>query len=271
MPDFRTPARPDWWEAKDWFKLDDYRGFDDLGAGGWAAVLGEIHQLLIQGRERNASEWFDLDAPPETWGPWDDNRDEWWEVRRAGWLAARASGRVRAAYEDDRPIEELVVGPGDVIREAGPWVLHAESYPVIKVDLNTPDAVLVKAFKAWLAERRRERPLAIVRRGPRTSLGPAIRAQMDRWARYRIVAVFDLDFWATLRNSDPDPANHVEVDKNQGNLPTKVVAERVFRDLLPPSYSDPERARHVSEARGVLQEALLMYPSLALQANSEIR
>lgn len=270
MSDGAGPGRPAWWNVEDWFRLDDYKGFDGLGAGGWAAVLGEIRLIHMELRDPDASEWFDMDAPPETWGPWQDNRDDWWEARTSGWLEARQAGRVQAAYEDDRPIEELTVGPGDVIRDAGPWVLYAESYPVIKVDLNTPDAVIVNAFKAWLVERRRERPLAIVRRGPRTPLGPAIGEQMDRWARCRIVAVFDLDYWATLRNADPDPANHVPVDKNYGNLPTEFVAELVFPDL-PRRYTEMDRSQRVSEARQALAEALAMYPNLALQANSEIR
>lgn len=245
MSDAGEAPRPEWWEIDDWFDYKDYDGFSGLDDAGWVRVLRAIHVTS---------------AAPDRIGI-----ELWWGLRAQGWREAREPNEDEddcESFLDDRPLVDLaeIEAEEGAIRRIGRGVRAPRNHPVIQIDLRTPDAVLVDAFKVWLAGQRRGRggPLPVVQRAP------------DRWARYRIAAVFDLDFWAFLRNSDPDPANHVDADRSQGKLPTKFIAERVFPDL-PPSYTDAERARHVSEARSALREALFLCPIVALQANSEIR
>lgn len=252
MSDTGAARRPEWWEIDDWLDCKDYNGFSGLGATGWAETLGLMRHTL---------------SFRHSFGV-----EDWWDVRADGWREPRESKEHTCGeYAFSRPLVDLSdLAEDGFFRRTGFGILSPRACPVLQVDLRTPDTVLVEAFTTWLAEQRQARPLPIVRRGRPSALGPPIVEQMDRWARYRIAAVFDLDFWAFLRNSDPDPANHVDVDRSQGNLPTEVVAARVFPDL-PSLYLGPEKARHVSEARLALREALGMYPIVALQANSEIR
>ena len=252
MSDAGAASRPEWWEIDDWFRYKDYDGFSSVDATGWAEVLGMMRHTL---------------ALRKSFGV-----EDWWEVRAEGWRELRESKEHTCGeHSNSRPLVDLSdLAEDGFIRRTGFGILAPGACPVLQVDLRTPDTVLVEAFTTWLADQRQARPLPIVRRGRPSALGAAIGEQFDRWARYSIAAVFDLDFWAFLRNSDPDPANHVDVDRSQGNLPTEVVAARVFPDL-PSSYLGPEKARHVSEARLALREALGMYPIVALQAKSEIR
>lgn len=59
----------------------------------------------------------------------------------------------------------------------------------VKVNLNASDEHLVADFKTWLAETRKARGLTVQRQRVKT-------AELQDWARFRILPYLDLQFWA---------------------------------------------------------------------------
>ena len=69
---------------------------------------------------------------------------------------------------------------------------------VLLIDPEAPDTEIHREFEAWLAQLRNERPLPIKRRGPKATSVEVTEAHLKSWSDYRVLACFDLDFWAEL-------------------------------------------------------------------------
>jgi hypothetical protein len=240
----------------DWFQLSDYDIFENLGAVGWAEIL-----KMIDGFQMKSSGFYCIERPPLE--HWTNGYAAWKQLRlRPGpydYLRELESKPVLNDPNDDDPLYELGLEPGAedcsaVVRGAGPWVLHPDRFPVIKLDLGCPDEVLLGLFQRWLKKKRAEVPKweglePSKRRGPATGLTPEFKEQFATWANARIIALFDLDFWA-------------ENEKTQ--LTNAAIADLVFRDR----HGEQNPGQLVSDARDKLASALRAHSSIALQAKA---
>jgi hypothetical protein len=69
---------------------------------------------------------------------------------------------------------------------------------ILTVDLGAADPVLIKAYRSWLANCRKQRPSPVKRRGPRSMNKVVSQDRLDSWSDHQVLAVLDLDFFALL-------------------------------------------------------------------------
>ena len=164
-----------------------------------------------------------------------------------GWFGRPALEEVtfKVNFNPDR----IEVTNADIL-DVADWHLYPFAYPVLKVDMNNPDAVILDQFKKWLTEKRKGYTLPIKRRGPQNGLTPEIsKTHFSQWAERKIVALWDLDFWA----------------KHKGIRLTNV---RIF-NLIYPGIQADNLDKYVSESRSILELALDLTMTIEAQAASQ--
>ena len=78
------------------------------------------------------------------------------------------------------------------------WEMEASGKSLLLVDLDCSDIQILDYFKHWLTEKRKLRPLPLSRRGQPTLNVELLPEHIASWERYKILQVYDLDFWATI-------------------------------------------------------------------------
>lgn len=159
----------------DWFQLDDY--LVPLNERHWmcALVCRRTYRATLSLRESHPGSQFDAEA---TW--------------------ANFRAEAGPPFADDCP--------HTVPQRPAAWEIPDDSgwsfQPVVHVALNldAPDSEIVWAVRQIVEENRRSYPGPLPRRGRPAKPKPptADRSNMHSWADYRILALFDLCFWADL-------------------------------------------------------------------------
>ena len=169
-----------------WFKATDYAHIGSLGYAGWYHALA-VRLELRRNLERTKTGELTPHDP-----------DAFWQDFRA----ATDPSSVRADLPPWPPIEELSAARFATRkgRQRMTWEVITPGRSLLAVDLDAPDEVLMVAFKKWLFAARKKHPLPAKRRGrPTTAPNVTITPQhLDKWVRYSILAVFDLDIWAQM-------------------------------------------------------------------------
>ena len=118
-------------------------------------------------------------------------------VRRPEWYPATPTAL--------RPITDITESFGDFDKAGRPADFEVSflGARVLIVNAGAPDTDLKNHFDAWLAEQRTQSPLPARRRG-RPATNFAITPDHFRsWARYHVLAVLDLDFYAQVFGIKP--------------------------------------------------------------------
>lgn len=233
-------------DGPSWFNLADYEYVHSLDAPGW------YRALAIRCEFASLYDWCANRALAF------DKQDFWNEFRDATSPdKLRDDTLVEWPYgppEHLAAIEEIpaaVVASPARARAFAIWELDLDRKKLLCVDLDAPDTTLRAAFKRWLVEARKERPLPAKRRGARGRT-PNIEITEDhfrKWRDYKVLACFDLNFWS--RVSRGRKLSHTEAC-----------------NWLKPDHSpDADPKDWGREAHKALKEALSCIDMLAHQAS----
>jgi hypothetical protein len=186
----------------DWFKLQDYEYTNHLNATGWYRVL-KIRQYL---REYFREQYKQLHQANPNWCSYTSFWTNYYEPR-----VLHYQGEAITEFDEDGALPfPPPVTTVEEIQSFGPLSLQAVGdalktyvenlgYRLLMVDPNCTDVELTDSFATWLAELRNEHPLPIKRSGRKALNVTFTEADhFSSWRDHRILAVFDLYFWAEV-------------------------------------------------------------------------
>ena len=198
----RTKAPPPW------FDFDDYAGpTRKLDTRGWAIMLWtrqHYRDELDSRRERaelgrGQPDTRPINSPIDPQAYWETYiRD----VRPADYVRElkdiRPSGLGPPKFETLVDVTSAVSRSRSAARAIIEYEVGAFGRRLLLVDPEAADTALKAAFKSWIADIRRRRPLPIGRRGPRQANVEITESLIMTWQAYEVLAVLDLDFYADL-------------------------------------------------------------------------
>jgi hypothetical protein len=195
-----------------WFKLSDYTT-PPLGSAGWAAMLSarDKWHSAFHGTGRDdlapeAQKEIALNSNERRTVFWDRYLEEVSPVRFVGRQAGEdlpsGAGVPRAPNPIEDVTEAAVVAAGNPLVPFE-WDVGFIGQRVILVDLAAADKKLKEEFAAWLARERKWRPSSFKRRGRPSTNSSVTDAHLKSWRDYRVLAVFDLDFYAAVFEEPP--------------------------------------------------------------------
>lgn len=258
-PDRDTPG---------WYRPADYEYLHDLGPKGWAYVLlvrREIRQILdankdARGRVQELAGW-QAERLEELWAARHGAADGYMQVGPAPCEEATPP----LISTDSLP---LLDGEGDmssdmVDRDAlGEWaddVAHEVDLGrrLLTINLDAPEDTIRDTFDGWLRARRRERSEPPPpRRGPPPTypkVATVTPADLERWARNRIIPLRDLEIGAAYAGND-------FTGRNGGRFTRDALNELLFGKAAPEDAKDK-----IGKVQRMLDTALEAAPLLDLQ------
>ncbi len=188
----------------DWFNIENYERINSFCAAEWAVSLNYRFTTQISWEYRNFKSKDDywrhylLHSNPK-------NIDYLLKDEEYNWVCSNFDSVVEvpeSAFEC--PEGPQVIGGNirlPVNAQTAQFITTAvisSRQKVLLIDPEAPDTEIRREFEAWLAQLRNERPLPIKRRGPKATSVEVTEAHLKSWSDYRVLACFDLDFWAEL-------------------------------------------------------------------------
>jgi hypothetical protein len=168
-----------------------------------------------------------------------------YEIQRCKWLKETAEpGQWR-----ERPAVPSYIGAPTVqLVPKGEVTLHRLEKPVLIIQLDAPDGVVLKRFKEALASARKTYPAPVKKPGRKSANAEFTTKQISTWLTYKIVRLCELDNWRE------------ELRKQKQDAPTDADLGR----WLFSKYADP--SKEIVTARRVLAEAIAGIPALWAQS-----
>jgi hypothetical protein len=145
------------------------------------------------------------------------------------------------------PVPGFIGAPIVQLVPKGELTLHRLEKPVLIVQLDAPDGVLLRKFKEALKLAREKYPPPVKKPGPKTPNAEFTQKQIATWLNFKIVPLCDLDNW------------RMKLQKESSAIPN----DADFGRWLFSKHIDP--SKEIVTARKVLGKAIANIPALWAQ------
>ena len=218
--------------VSDWFRLEDYACVSSFGLAEWYVALDIRLGYDIGGEETRR-----------------DDLNEFWReylsrTRPTNVTKLLASDEYRSIFEPSQAVEEVPLDDfhrDEKVAEIRKYMILLGKRMLL-IDRAASDRMILKEFREWLGAHRASDPLPIRHKGEtRITEG-----HLHSWHNYKVLACFDLDYWAKVFHRRPVPY------------------EQLCNIAFDPTYpgNSKEWGR---EARRKTKEAMLSLQTLRLQ------
>lgn len=240
-------------KSPSWYNPNDFGPLQDLRTNGWVYVL----DFLKTAKENPDS----LSVDSDDIDPEEEIGEEQYEFFSDKWFSAGYHRAIldyalgRDDYSESIPhlgeykgnyrrVPLLEVKPSSISDD--PFI--QAGFPLLRIDLSTPDSVIRDAFDAWLRRKRLDYPLDIKRKGPKAPHAARFDSSVfGSWINNKIVELLLMELWAK--------AESVQLTNEQ-------MGEILFDD-----YPDP--AQKVGTSKKIYKEAFKSLDSLRAQGVAE--
>lgn len=185
----------------DWFKLAHYAEAENFNFSDWSVMLS--HRQI----------WRDLNLRYPSKAP-DAEKAKFWDTYLADVLPSNIGENRKLPIGWDH--EGLLTQPpciADITVESSKGLVglvqalryerQFSNIRILTVNMTAPDKGIKQAFADWLREQRRQSPMPARRRGKPSANFEITDDHLKSWARYKVPAVLDLDFYAQVFGIKP--------------------------------------------------------------------
>lgn len=240
-------------KSPSWYNPNDFAHLQELRTNGWVYVL-DFLKIAKENPDSLRIDSADIDPEAEV-------EEEQYEFFSDKWFAAGYHKAIleyalgRDDYSESIPhlgeyrgsfrrVPLLEVKPSSISDD--PFI--QAGFPLLRIDLSTPDGVLRDAFDAWLRRKRLDYPLDIKRKGPKAPHTARFVSSVFRsWINNKVVELLLIELWAI--------AESVQLTNEQ-------MGEILF-------YDDLDPAQKVGTAKKIYKKAFKSLDSLRAQGIAE--